>query len=81
MSIQSTGASKDELKLATSVRRACEMLDVGLDKIYDLMRAGEIKSYLDGGTRKVDIASIHAYHARKLDTAGEFRPRTPQGAR
>jgi hypothetical protein len=45
-------SAKEENKLATSVPRAAEILDVGLDKFYDSMRAGEVLSYLDGATRK-----------------------------
>jgi hypothetical protein len=45
-------SAKEENKLATGVPRAAEILDVGLNKFYDSMRAGEVLSYLDGATRK-----------------------------
>jgi hypothetical protein len=54
----------DEMRpLVTSMNGACRALDVGPDRLYDLINAGLIESYLDGSKRKVVIASIERYIA------------------
>lgn len=53
-------------KLVVRVDRACEMLDCSRQRLYDLMNADEIVSYLDGGVRKILVESIHAYIAKKV---------------
>jgi excisionase family DNA binding protein len=48
------------------VDAACYALSCGKDQLYRLINSGEIKSYLDGKARKIDVASIDQYTARRL---------------
>jgi hypothetical protein len=40
---------------------------VGLTRIYELINAGQIASYRDGKSRKLIVASLKAYIARRLE--------------
>jgi hypothetical protein len=68
VSIQSTGLGDDE-RLVVSPRRAAVMLDCGVTRLYELIANREIESYKDGAARKVIVASIRDYVARKLAQA------------
>lgn len=57
---------QEPLPLVVKPKRAARMLDVGLTRLYELMSAGELESYRDGASRKITVASIQAYVARKL---------------
>jgi hypothetical protein len=46
------------------------MLGCGNTRGYELLAAGELDSFLDGRSRKITVASIHAYVARRLTAAG-----------
>jgi hypothetical protein len=46
------------------------MLGCGNTRGYELLAAGELDSFLDGRSRKITVASIHAYVARRLSAAG-----------
>jgi excisionase family DNA binding protein len=59
----------DPSALVTSVHGACVMLDCGKDKVYALLQAKELESYRDGEARRVVVASVRAYIARKLAAA------------
>jgi hypothetical protein len=61
----STNLDDDE-RLVVSPRRAKYMLDCGNTRLYELLGAHEIESYLDGRSRKVVVASIKAYIVRRL---------------
>jgi excisionase family DNA binding protein len=64
-------AIRDNLEpLAVSPRRACQLLDVGNTRLYQLISDGELDTYLDGRSRKITVASIHRRIARLLATAG-----------
>jgi hypothetical protein len=63
MSIQ---AARAEEPLVVSPRRAQEMLDIGHSRLYELLSAGELQSFKDGKSRKILVASIRNYVARKL---------------
>jgi hypothetical protein len=63
MSFQS--AHCDE-PLVVSPRRAQQMLDIGHSRLYELLSAGELQSFKDGKSRKIVVASIQNYVARKL---------------
>jgi excisionase family DNA binding protein len=70
--------------LAVPPRDACGLLSLSMSRLYDLLRAGELQSYGDGRTRRITMASIHAYIARRLaDSAGGWRtwPHNPQSRR
>ena len=60
--------------LVTDVPGACQSLGCGHDQIYDLMRAGEIDSYLDGRARRIIVASLEAYVARRREASKQFEP-------
>jgi hypothetical protein len=55
------------------------MLDCGNTRLYELINAGALKSYLDGRSRKITVESIRGYIARRLAPCGgsieENRPR------
>ena len=72
MSISSTGLSDDE-RLVVCPRRARYMLDCGNTRLYELLKNNELESYLDGRSRKIIVASIHRFIARRL--AAEKAPR------
>ena len=56
----------DPSALVTSVRGASVMLDCGKDKVYALLQAKGLESYRDGEARRIIVASVRAYIARKL---------------
>ncbi len=43
------------------------MLDCRLTRLYDLINAGELEVYMDGGSRKITVRSIHARVQRLLE--------------
>jgi excisionase family DNA binding protein len=47
-------------------RDACRLLSVGNTRLYELLSAGELESYLDGRSRKITVESIHRYVLRHL---------------
>jgi hypothetical protein len=65
MSIQSTGLSDNE-RLVVSPRRAKHLLDIGTTRLYELVNANELDSYLDGRNRKITVESIHRLIAHRL---------------
>ena len=74
MSIQITGRSKDsEAPLVVKPARACQMLSCGRTRLYQLLAAKELDSFVDGGSRKVTVASIHRYIERQLVKQGTFQ--------
>jgi hypothetical protein len=46
--------------LVVGVGKAKVLLDCSHDQIYDLLRAGELDSYLERNRRKITMASIEA---------------------
>jgi hypothetical protein len=68
MSIHSTGLGADE-RLVVSPKTACLMLDVGVTRLYQLLDAGELESFLDGNRRRITVASIKARTERLLEQA------------
>jgi hypothetical protein len=67
MSIPST-LGKDE-PLVVSPRRARLMLDLGNTRLYELIAARELDTFKDGKSRKITVASIRAYIARKIEAS------------
>ena len=53
---------------------ACQAIGCKKTKLFDLIAAGEVDSYLDGTVRKITGASIVARRQRKLAEA-QARPR------
>jgi hypothetical protein len=68
MSIQNNKLGDPE-RLVVSPRRARQMLDCGNTRLYELIKNNELESFLDGRSRKIVVASIRAYVARKLAAA------------
>ena len=56
--------------LVVRPKRAWQMLDCGNTRGYELVKAGELESFLDGRSRKITVESIHRYIARKLAAEG-----------
>jgi hypothetical protein len=54
---------------------AWRMLGCGPTYGYELLAAGELDSFTDGGARKITVASIKAYIAKKLATSGTAKVR------
>jgi excisionase family DNA binding protein len=52
--------------LAVPPRQACELLSVGLTRLYQLMNAGELESFHIGRARRITTASISAYIERQI---------------
>jgi excisionase family DNA binding protein len=45
---------------------AARMLSLGLSRLYQLMRAGELEDFHSGRSRRITVRSIEAYVARQL---------------
>jgi excisionase family DNA binding protein len=60
-----TGRAFYEIEpLAVPPRQACHLLSIGNTRLYELIAAGEIESYLDGRSRRITMASIRTRIAR-----------------
>jgi hypothetical protein len=46
------------------------MLSCGRTHLHALIAAKQLDTFLDGGARKITVASIHRYVERQLATAG-----------
>jgi excisionase family DNA binding protein len=55
--------------LAIPPRQACQLLSVGLTRLYELLHAGELESYRHGRSRRITTASVRAYIARQIDAS------------
>lgn len=81
MSICSTAQSKESKRLVMSVNDACYALNCSRDKLYQLLNTREIKSYLDGRSRKIWAVSVEAYVIRCVEASEKFeRARHPKHA-
>jgi excisionase family DNA binding protein len=79
MSILSPDRSRDAEPLLVKPADAGRLLGCGRTRIYELINAGEIDSFSDGRSRKIIVASIHAYVAGRLAADGTASSRaTPQ---
>jgi excisionase family DNA binding protein len=63
------GSGTSPEPLAVKPREAWRMLGCGNTYGYQLLNAGQLASYRDGRSRKITVASIRAYIARKLAVA------------
>jgi hypothetical protein len=52
--------------LAVKPRTAWQMLQCSNTRGYELLNAGELESFRDGGSRKITVASIKSYIERRL---------------
>ena len=61
-----TNRSSDLRPLVVKPREASRMLGCGRTRIYELLAARELDSFLDGRSRKITVESIHRYVAQRL---------------
>jgi hypothetical protein len=52
--------------LVVKPKVAWKLLSCGNTKGYELLQSGELESFLDGGSRKITMASILRYIERRL---------------
>jgi hypothetical protein len=70
--IHSTGVT--ELgPLVVRPKAARLMLDCGQTRLYELIAAGELDSFLDGRSRKITVESIFRYIRRRLEESQSGR--------
>jgi excisionase family DNA binding protein len=66
-------------------RDARRLLSVGQTTLYELLKTGELESFLDGRSRKITVESIRRYIARRLHPAEgantDLRPRRSDRSR
>ena len=55
--------------LVVQPRDACRLLSVGITRLYELLDAGELKSFKDGRSRKILLSSIRSYVEQKTAAA------------
>jgi excisionase family DNA binding protein len=67
--------------LAVPPREACRLLSIGTTRLYQLLAAGELESYLDGRARRIIMRSIEGYIARRLAAAGATGAALPEPRR
>jgi excisionase family DNA binding protein len=60
--------------LAVSPRQACRLLGCGITRLYELIGAGELESYLDGRMRRITMRSIVARIERLLASSAGGAP-------
>ncbi len=53
--------------LVASPTQTMTALNIGREKLYQLINQGELESYLDGSSRRILWHSIHAYVQRRLE--------------
>jgi predicted DNA-binding transcriptional regulator AlpA len=61
-----TGRATDQ-PLVASANQAMIALGIGRAKLYEKINAGELESYVDGGSRKILWDSIRAFIKRRLE--------------
>jgi excisionase family DNA binding protein len=67
MSISSTGLSDWEFgRLLVKPKEACRLLACGNTRLYELISANELETFLDGRSRKITVASINQYIQRRV---------------
>jgi excisionase family DNA binding protein len=72
MSINNTSLSEWEGALVVKPATAWRMLGCSNTYGYALLAAGKLDSFRDGRARKITVASIHRYIARRLaESAGK----------
>jgi hypothetical protein len=59
--------------LVTNMAGASAMLNKSRDKVYELIKGGQLESYLDGDVRRVTIRSIENFVERRVSESKEFQ--------
>jgi hypothetical protein len=62
-------APADDSPLVVKPKGARRMFNCGNTRLYELLAAGELDSFLDGRSRKITVDSIRRYIARQLTQA------------
>jgi excisionase family DNA binding protein len=57
----------DSRPIVASVNETMSALQIGREKIYQLLNSGELESYREGSSRKILWRSIEAYVERRLE--------------
>jgi hypothetical protein len=62
-------------------KTAMEMLNCGRTRLYEMLAAGELDSYLDAGARQITVESIHRRieRLRNGPFVGRYRRQTDRG--
>ena len=63
----------DILPLVVKPKEARRMLACGQTRLYELIAAHELDSFADGRSRKIVVASIHRYIAKRLAAVTNVR--------
>jgi hypothetical protein len=66
MSIHSTGLGDGE-PLVVRPKVACQMLAIGITRLYELISSGQLETFKDGTARKITTRSIRSYVERQLE--------------
>jgi len=74
MPIHSTGLFDWEGALVVKPKIAWKMLGVSNTRGYELIKAKELDSFLDGRSRKITVESIRNYIARRIDASESPKP-------
>jgi excisionase family DNA binding protein len=61
--------------IVATVNETMAVLKIGREKIYQLLKSGELESYRDGSSRKILWKSIDSYVERRLKEEAERRAR------
>ena len=63
------------------VRPKCarRMLNCGQTRLYELIAAGELDSFLDGRSRKITVESIYRYVRQRLEETQGARAKDTSG--
>lgn len=73
MSSEEGGENKSIGPLLVKPKAAWKILSCGNTRGYELLNSGELESFLDGGSRKITMESIHRYIERRLKEGSSVR--------
>ncbi len=71
--MNSSTAHSDLGPLVVRPKGARRMLNCGQTRLYELIAAGELDSFLDGRSRKITVESIFRYIRRRLEDSQSGR--------
>jgi hypothetical protein len=74
--IRKTASDLEIEPLVVKPKIAWKLLSCGNTKGYELLQSGELESFLDGGSRKITMASIHRYIERRLQEQSSLQKRS-----
>jgi excisionase family DNA binding protein len=68
------------LPLAVDPKTACQMIGVGITRLYELIKDKEIAAYLEGSRRRIPTSALREYVERQTAKGaqiGEAKGRKP----